>query len=231
MRMQTVLHAVFPPECLSCGARVDEDFSLCGACWSETPFIFGAACDLCGIALPGQNPEGERLICEECHTIARPWEAGRAVMGYCGNVGENWSLGLKHGDRADVARAAGPWMARAGADLLCDDPILVPVPLHPMRLLSRRYNQSAQLALSMAAVTGQEVEVRALSDARSTPTQDGRGPVCPVREPRGRDRPAPALGAELKGRPVVLIDDVMTSGATFAAAAEACRLPVRHTCA
>jgi predicted amidophosphoribosyltransferase len=90
MRMQTLLHAVFPPECLSCGARVDEDFSLCGACWSETPFIFGAACDLCGKAA-GPDRRGERLICEECHTIARPWEAGRAVMRYA-DVGRNWSL-------------------------------------------------------------------------------------------------------------------------------------------
>jgi predicted amidophosphoribosyltransferase len=222
MRMQTVLHAVFPPECLSCGARVDEDFSLCGACWSETPFIFGAACDLCGIALPGQNSEGERLICDECHTIERPWEAGRAVMGYS-EIGRKLILGLKHGDRSDVARAAGPWMARAGADLLCDDPLLVPVPLHPMRLLSRRYNQSAQLALSMAAVTGQEVELRALIRRRSTPTQDGRGRFARFENLADAIAPHARLGAELKGRPVVLIDDVMTSGATFAAAAEACR--------
>jgi predicted amidophosphoribosyltransferase len=68
MRMQTLLHAVFPPECLSCGARVDEDFSLCGPAGPNTPFIFGAACDLCGKALPGQTAGGERLICEECHT-------------------------------------------------------------------------------------------------------------------------------------------------------------------
>jgi ComF family protein len=222
MRMQTLLHAVFPPECLNCGARVDEDFSLCGACWSETPFIFGAACDLCGKALPGQTAGGERLICEECHTIARPWEAGRAVMRYA-DVGRKLVLGLKHGDRADIARAAGPWMARAGADLLRDDPILVPVPLHPLRLAARRYNQSAQLALSMAAETGSDVAVRALVRLRATPTQDGRDRDARFRNLSDAIAPHPRYGASLKGRAVVLVDDVMTSGATFAAAAEACR--------
>jgi predicted amidophosphoribosyltransferase len=222
MRLQTVLHAVFPPECLNCGTRVDEDFSLCGGCWSDTPFIFGAACDLCGLGLPGQNPDGERLICEECNTIARPWEAGRAVMSYA-EVGRKLVLGLKHGDRAEIARAAGPWMARAGAELLGDDPILVPVPLHPLRLLARRYNQSAQLALSLAAVTGTEVEVRALVRNRVTGTQDGKDRFARFENLSDAIAAHPRFAHRIKGRPVVLIDDVMTSGATFAAAAEACR--------
>ncbi len=222
MRLQTVLHAVFPPECLNCGARVDEDFSLCGECWSSTPFILGAACDLCGISLPGQTAQGERLICEECHKIARPWEAGRAVMGYA-DVGRKLVLGLKHGDRAEIARAAGPWMARAGADLLRDKPLLVPIPLHPFRLASRRYNQSAQLALSLAAVTGHDVAVRALTRIRSTPTQDGKDRFARFENVADALAPHPRFGETMAGRPVVLLDDVMTSGATFAAAAEACR--------
>jgi predicted amidophosphoribosyltransferase len=221
MRLQTMLHAVFPPECLNCGARVVEDFSLCGSCWSDTPFIFGAACDLCGVSLPGQSGDGERLICDECHHVARPWEAGRAVMGYA-DVGRKLVLGLKHGDRADIARAAGPWMARAGADLLHDNPVLVPVPLHPFRLASRRYNQSAQLALSMAAVTGSEVAVRALIRKRATPTQDGRDRFARFENLADAIAPHPRTGAALRDRAVILVDDVMTSGATFAAASEAC---------
>lgn len=222
MRLQTLLHAVFPPECLNCGTRVDEDFALCGACWSATPFIFGAACDLCGKALPGQTAEGERLICEECHRIARPWEKGRAVMGYS-DVARKLVLGLKHGDRAEVARAAGPWMARAGADLLTDDPVLVPVPLHPSRLVARRYNQSAQLAWSMASVTGSDVAIRALVRCRATPTQDGRDRFARFENLSDAIAPHLRFAAALKGRSVVVIDDVMTSGATFAAATEACQ--------
>jgi ComF family protein len=221
--LQTLLHAVFPPECLNCGAQVEGDFALCGPCWSGTPFILGAACDLCGKGLPGQTAAGERLICEECHAIARPWERGRAVMGYA-DVGRKLVLGLKHGDRAEVARAAGPWLARAGADLLEGDAILVPIPLHPLRLARRRYNQSALLARSMARVTGSEVALQALRRVRATPTQDGRDRHARFVNLSEAIRPHPRFGRALTGRAVVLIDDVMTSGATFAAACEACRL-------
>jgi predicted amidophosphoribosyltransferase len=223
MRLQTVLHAVFPPECLNCGALVEGDFALCGTCWAATPFILGAACDLCGKALPGQTAEGERLVCDECHAIARPWEAGRAVMGYA-DVGRKLVLGLKHGDRAEVARAAGPWLARAASDLLADDPILVPIPLHRLRLAQRRYNQSALLALSMASVTGSQVEVQALHRVRATPAQDGRDREARFANLAGAIGPHPRQGKTLTGRAVLLIDDVMTSGATFAAGAEACRM-------
>lgn len=223
MRLQTLVHALFPPECLNCGAQVEGDFALCGPCWAETPFILGAACDLCGIALPGQRADGERLVCDECHRIARPWAAGRAVMGYSG-VGRSLVLGLKHGDRAEVARAAGPWLARAGADLLTDDPLLVPIPLHPLRLARRRFNQSALLVNAMAAATGAEPAVQALRRLRATPTQDGRTRDARFANLDGAIAPHPRFGRALAGRAVVLVDDVMTSGATFAAAAEACRV-------
>jgi ComF family protein len=223
MNLQTVLRAVFPPECLNCGARVEDDFALCGACWTQTPFILGAACDLCGKALPGQAAAaGERLICDECHQIARPWDKGRAVMSYA-EVGRKLVLGLKHGDRAEIARAAGPWLARAGADLLTDDPLLVPIPLHPLRLARRRYNQSALLALSMARATGLEVGLQALVRLRATSTQDGKDRDARFANLADAIAPHPRHGTALGGRAVVLIDDVFTSGATFAAACEACR--------
>ncbi|MFW5655384.1 MAG: double zinc ribbon domain-containing protein [Roseicyclus sp.] len=222
MNLQTVLHAVFPPECLNCGARVEDDFALCGACWTQTPFILGAACDLCGKALPGQTSDGERLICDECHQIARPWEMGRAVMSYA-DVGRALVLGLKHGDRAEVARAAGPWLRRAGADLVADDPLLVPIPLHPLKLARRRYNQSALLAQAMGRATGLGLALQALSRVRVTASQEGKDRDARFANLDGAITPHPRHGAALKGRPVVLIDDVFTSGATFAAACEACR--------
>lgn len=220
--MQTVLRTMFPPECLSCGARVESDFGLCGSCWPETPFILGAACDLCGIALPGQSADGEVLICDECHRIPRPWDKGRAVMRYSG-IGRKLVMGLKHGDRAEIARAAGPWLARAAGDLLSDDPVLVPVPLHPIRLAMRRFNQSALLALAMGRACGAEVAVEALRRTRATPKQEGRDRESRFRNLADAIAPHPRCGKILSGRPVILVDDVMTSGATFGAAAEACR--------
>ncbi len=222
MRLQTLLHAVFPPECLGCGARVESDFSICSACWSETAFIFGSSCDLCGVALPGQDTGPDRLVCEECHSIARPWDAGRAVFHY-GGIGRKMILGLKHGDRSDIARAAGPWMARAGQDLLHDDPLIVPIPLHWRRMAKRRFNQAALLGHALARNTGLSVLPDALIRARHTTSQDGKNRDARFRNLDDAIRVHPRHADGLRGRAVLLIDDVMTSGATFAVATDACR--------
>lgn len=221
MRLQTLLHAVFPPECLCCGARVDRDFAICGACWPDTPFIFGVACDLCGVGLPGQSATAEALICEDCHGVARPWGRGRAVLHYADN-GRKLVLGLKHADRAEVARAAGPWLARAAAGLLADDPLIVPIPLHWRRLAGRRFNQAALLAKALAAVSGCDWVPDALIRPRHTATQDGRDRDGRFANLDGAIRVHPRNGAKIAGRRVLLVDDVMTSGATFSAATQAC---------
>ncbi|GAB5447109.1 double zinc ribbon domain-containing protein [Gymnodinialimonas sp.] len=223
MRLQTMLHAVFPPECLSCSARVEDAFAICGACWGDTPFILGAACDLCGTGLPGQTAaEGEALICGECQRVPRAWDHARAVFAYEG-VGRKLVLSLKHGDRTDIARAAGPWMARAAADLLEDQPLLVPVPLHWTRLARRRFNQAALLAWSLARHCDAEVEPMALLRLRPTPSQEGRSRDARYQNVDEAIIPHPRNGSRMEGRNVLLIDDVMTSGATLAIATEACR--------
>lgn len=218
-----MLHAVFPPECLGCAARVEDAFAICGSCWADTPFILGAACDLCGTGLPGQTPaEGEVLICAECQRVPRAWDHGRAVFSYEG-VGRKLVLSLKHGDRTDIARAAGPWLARAAHDLVQDNSLLVPVPLHWTRLAKRRFNQSALLAWSLARHCDAEVEPQALLRLRPTPTQEGRSFDARYQNVDEAIIPHPRKGEAMKGRSVVLIDDVMTSGATLAIATEACR--------
>ncbi|MBF9042400.1 ComF family protein [Rhodobacterales bacterium HKCCE4037] len=225
MRLQTMLHTVFPPECLSCAARVENPFAICSTCWSETDFILGASCDLCGTGLPGQTAApGEVLICSECQSTERPWDHGRAVFGYSG-IGRKLVLALKHGDRADIARAAGPWLARAGADLLQDNPLIVPIPLHWTRLARRRFNQAALLAWSLHrnSTLPMDVEPMALLRVRPTPSQEGKD-----RDTRHANLDEamiahPRRAAALRGRNVVLIDDVMTSGATFSDATRACR--------
>lgn len=219
MRMQTALRAVYPPECLACAAQVDREFALCADCWSQTPFILGAACDACGMALPGHSSAGV-LHCDTCRQRPPLWDQGRAILSY-GGIARQLVLGLKYGDRTDIARAAGPWFARALPSLDLDDPVLVPIPLFRGRLWRRRYNQSALLAQSIARVADIDILADALLRIRATPSLDGKSPAERHALLDGAIAPHPKR--QVSGREVLLIDDVMTTGATLGAACNALR--------
>lgn len=214
--LQGALALVYPIRCLLCDEPTAESFALCAACFSETQFIGGLSCDLCGVPLPGESSDTE--ICDDCLAMPRPWSRGRAAIGYDG-AGRRLVLKLKHGDRPDLARTAVRWMIRSGQDCL-DGTTLVPVPIHWSRRIARRYNQAAELARAVAQETGLPWRPLALSRTRATPGQDHR---------RVGDRFAnlegaiiPAAENDLCGRRVCLVDDVMTSGATLSACAAAC---------
>ncbi len=219
MALQSVLRAVYPPQCVSCGSLTDTDYGLCGPCWRDTAFIGGLVCDLCGTPLPGVD-DGHKAHCDDCMTIARPWSQGRAVFLYKEN-GRRLVLQLKHGDRTDLARPAGEWMAQAAGPLLREGQVIVPIPLHWTRLLLRKYNQAALLANRVGAVLNRSVCADALLRPRRTPRMDGFARDERFATVQGRITVNPARAAALKGRPVLIVDDVMTSGATFAAATEA----------
>ncbi len=153
-------------------------------------------------------------------TIARPWTRGRAAFLYKDN-GRKMVLGIKHSDRTDLARAAGAWMATAAAPLLQPDSVIVPVPLHWTRLLSRRYNQSALLAHWVASAVKRPVCPDALIRKTRTKSLEGHSRDARFAALQGSIAPHPARVAQIKGRPILLIDDVMTSGATLAACTEA----------
>ncbi len=216
-----LLRLVYPSQCLLCDAQVETDFALCGPCWRETPFLMGLVCSLCGAPLPGQDT-GEEVHCDDCLTIARPWSRGRSTLLYQDH-GRRIVLSLKHGDRDDLAAPVAGWMARAAAPLLTDRTLIVPVPLHWRRLLKRRYNQSAMLAKALAPLVGHPVALDALIRARATASLGTKGRDDRFRTLDGAIRPHPRRGRAMAGRDVLLIDDVMTSGATLAACAEAAR--------
>ena len=219
MGLQAALHVLYPPQCISCAAPVTSDFGLCSDCWRETPFIAGLVCDRCGTPLPGGEP-GETAICDDCMTIARPWGQGRSALLYRDNA-RSLVLALKHGDRMDLARPAGGWLAKAAAPMLRPGMLVVPVPLHWTRLFRRKYNQAALLSKALAGLAGLDHCPDALVRRRTTGSQEGR-----TRD----DRFANLVGAfvvpkrregTVADRDILLVDDVMTSGATFAAATEA----------
>jgi predicted amidophosphoribosyltransferase len=220
LRLQSVLRLIYPPQCLSCAEPVDTDFALCPACWRDASFIDGLVCDACGLPLPGEDA-GHPVHCDDCLTIARPWSRGRAAVMYSG-TGRRIVLGLKHADRLDYARAAAGWMARAAKPILLPDMIVVPVPLHWTRLLRRRYNQSALLANAVARSVGLDACPDLLVRPRNTGSQDGRDRAGRFANMSGAIRIHPRRADRIHGRALLLVDDVMTSGATLAAAAEAC---------
>lgn len=220
MGLQAALRAVFPPQCISCGAPTADDFALCGECWRQTPFVGGLVCDRCGVPLPGQDHGGVEY-CDDCLALARPWQRGRAALLYR-DKGRELVLALKHGDRQDLVRPASLWMARAAQPVMLPETLVVPVPLHRWRLLRRRYNQSALLSAALARRLGAAHCPDALIRLRPTQSQDGRGREARFDNLTGAIRVHPGRAARLKGRPVLLVDDVMTSGATLAACAEAC---------
>lgn len=220
MGMQAALHLIYPPQCLSCGALVTTDFGLCGSCWRETPFITGLVCDQCGTPLPGQDT-GKAEHCDDCLAIARPWSQGRAALLYKDNA-RSLVLAFKHGDRMDLARPAAQWMLRVAKPILEPGMLVAPIPLHWLRLLKRRYNQSALLSKSIAKAAALDHCPDLLQRRRPTGTQEGRGRDDRFANLQNAITLHPRHAGRVEGRHVLLVDDVMTSGATFAAAAEAC---------
>ncbi len=196
------------------------DFGLCPDCWRNTPFIAGLVCDSCGMPLPGTE-DAEPAICDDCLTIARPWKQGRAALLYR-DMGRRLVLALKHGDRLELAGPMAAWMLRAARPILAPDMLVLPVPLHWSRLLRRRYNQSALLSKLVAQHAGLDHCPDLLRRSRRTGTQDGRDREGRFLNMSGAITVAPKRRIRLAGRPVLIVDDVMTSGATLAAAAETC---------
>ncbi|MDO6730573.1 ComF family protein [Marinovum sp. 2_MG-2023] len=220
--VQTALRVVYPSQCLICRDLVETDFGLCGACWRDTPFTGGLVCDCCGVPLPGENTE-EIAHCDSCISAPPAWDRGRAALLYRDN-GRRIVMGLKHNDRQDIAPVGAKWLARAVGPLILPDMLVAPVPLHWMRMMSRRYNQSALLAESLARELGLAYCPDLLKRVRRTRSLDRfsgaeRREILDgaIQMHRGR------RGRVAGGRPVLLIDDVLTTGATLGACAEVLR--------
>lgn len=222
--IDTLLNAIYPPQCAACGEATDEAQGLCGTCWAKTPFISGLVCTRCGIPLVGEAEGGEDgdLLCDGCLHAPPAWDRGAAAVLYDG-TGRRVALALKHGDRLDLAKPLARWMARVGRDLIAEAEVVAPVPLHWSRLVRRQFNQAAELARQRPISGRTSLVPDLLNRNRATRLQDGLDREERFANQRDAFEVNPKRAAAVQGRRVLLIDDVMTSGATLSACAEALR--------
>ena len=213
---RAVLDALLPPRCLACLARVELAGRLCPACWRGVDFIAPPLCAVCGF--PFAHDEGEAALCGACAAVAPPFARARSVFRY-GGAGRALVLAFKHGDRTDAAPALAAWLARAGPEMVAAADAIAPVPLHRRRLFARRYNQAALLAGALGRLAGRPVIADLLARTRPTPSQGGLSRRARFLNVRGAFAVRPRH--RIAGARVLLIDDVMTTGATAAACARA----------
>ena len=166
-------------------------------------------CARCG--LPFDYDAGADSWCGACVSRSPPYERARAAMTY-DDLSRDLILAFKHGDRLDLTPLAVSWLRAAGGALIADADVVVPVPMHPRRLLRRRYNQAAVLAQGLGAIAGIEVAATALRRTRRTAAQSGLGRTAREKNLRRAIAPTEAARPRLAGRRLLLIDDVFTTG-------------------
>jgi ComF family protein len=218
--VRPVVRFALPPLCLSCRVPVEDADTLCASCWSTAGFIERPYCLRTGVPLPVDVPGEESL-----------WPAGdappnftrsRAALIY-GDTTSRLLARFKYGDRPNLARPFSRWMLRAGEDLFDACDLIVPVPLHWTRLWTRRFNQSALLAKGIAAATGLPLRTDVLRRVRRTPKQTGLARKDRLGNVAGAFAVPADARSIISGKHILLVDDVLTTGATGDAAAAALR--------
>jgi ComF family protein len=212
------LDLLFPPQCLHCDTLVPTHGTLCLPCWQGIAFIADPFCRCCGH--PFDFTMGEEALCANCMREMPPYVHARAVMRY-NDASRSLVLKLKYQDQLYLAQIYGTWLAKAGRELIGNCDLIVPVPLYYWRFVSRRYNQSALLGEALARHCALPVIPDALTRLRATQSQSGLTFAQRRDNVKGAFSVNEKHAASLKGKTVLLIDDVMTTGETLSECAHA----------
>jgi len=205
-----LLNLFFPPQCLVCETLVPAHGTLCSECWNDVPFISDPKCACCG--LPLEFSVDEATLCGECLREHPPYSRARSAFVY-NDASRLLILKLKFQDETFLAPIFGGWLSKTGAELVSVSDAIIPVPLHYWRMLGRRYNQSLLLARALSNASGLTLLDHGLKRTRHTKQQVGMSRTERQKNVKGAfsvtDKEA------VKGKTILLIDDVMTTGATL----------------
>ncbi len=215
--LQTTLDLALPPLCPACRDPV-EGRGLCPACWSKLSFITRPYCERLGI--PFVYDPGPGILSMEAIADPPAYNRARAAVRF-DEISRALVHALKYGDRLDLAPMMGRWISHAGRELLTEADALVPVPLHWRRLWARRFNQSAMLAAAISAESAVPIAATALKRVKPTAQQTGLSRTERAANVQGAFRVPEEGRAAVAGRRLVLVDDVLTSGATVEGCARA----------
>ncbi|MEM8800558.1 MAG: ComF family protein [Pseudomonadota bacterium] len=226
------LYPLLPPRCARCGDALGAQDGLCGSCWKTISFLSAPLCELCAFPLSfnetyaqktdcehsNEDGKGEdaHLRCAACYSNPPPFAAGLAAVRYT-DTSRALLLQLKYGDRTDLAGLFARWgqMALAQRPLATPIDICLPVPLHRARLRKRRFNQALLIARQLAKRNGWRLSVDGLIRHRPTKVQQGLTAAGRERNVSGAFRIRPKAADRFKGKHILLIDDVWTTGSTL----------------
>lgn len=210
--LDAVADVFFPPACAACDAVLPAPGAFCDACRALVLDVGTVTCRRCGE--PGRFSEDG---CERCRALTPPFQRAWAPFEHDGAMARAVHR-LKYEDRPDLSRPLGRLLADAARDALDDMPgVLVPVPLHTSRFRERKFDQAALLAVALSEVTKRDVRETWLVRTRATPRQVGLSDTAREENVAG----AFVASDAVRGQDVVLIDDVLTTGATVREAARA----------
>ncbi|CAH2603630.1 Competence protein F [Rhodovastum atsumiense] len=213
---QATLDLLLPPHCLTCDAPILVSGGFCPDCFRQLGLIGAPCCQRCGVPFTDAGQGGAESLCPACRDHPPPWDRARAALRYDA-LARRVLLPFKHGDRTETAAALAPLMARAGGALLREAEVIVPVPLHRWRLLVRRYNQAALLARALSRLSGVPACLDALRRRHATPSLGDLGAAERAAVVEGVFTVRQRRLSRIAGRRVLLVDDVLTSGATCGA--------------